>query len=76
MKYKKTIKQNGGNITLVGISPLALKNGNFYVTVIPFAASDKEHNIQLTNGGGLTVNFDYDPEKKGLIYKSKKWSGI
>jgi len=75
-QYKKTIKENGGNITLVGISPLGLEKGNFYITVLPFSASYKEKEVHLINGGALTVNFQYDPEKKWLIYKSKIWSGI
>jgi len=74
--YEKVIKENGGSIILVGISPLELEKGNFYVAVIPFSAFYKNKVVHLINGGGLTVNFQYDPDKKGLTYKSKKWSGI
>jgi len=35
-----------------------------------------KNNFNLGNGGGLTVYFNYDQKRKGLIYKSKKWSGI
>ncbi len=75
-EYEKIIKQNNGAIILVGISPLHLEQGNFYVAVIPFGATYKKGMTYLSNGGGLTVYFLYDPEKKGLIFKSKKWSGI
>jgi|SRR5580704_17136129 hypothetical protein len=75
-QYKKIIKENGGTITLVGISPLGLEKGNFYVAVIPFAASYKKNVVHLSNGGGQIVNFQYDQGKKALIYKSKKWTGI
>ncbi|HEX4373547.1 MAG TPA: hypothetical protein VHZ50_09625 [Puia sp.] len=74
--YKKVIEENGGKITLVGISPLELKEGIFSVGVIPFSASYKKKVLYLTNGGGLSVIFQYDAEKKGLLYKSKKWSGL
>jgi hypothetical protein len=75
-EYKKTIKENGGNIILVGISPLEFSNDKFYVGVIPFSASYKKKVVNLVNGGGLTVYFKYDLNKKGLVYKSKEWSGI
>ena len=75
-EYKKVIEENRGNITLVGISPLEFRRDNFYVAIIPFSATYQKKIVHLANGGGLTVNFQYDNEKKGLVFKSKKWSGI
>ena len=74
--YKKVITENGGNITIVGICPFEFRNGQFSVSVIPFSATYSKRIVNLSNGGGLTVYFEYDNEKKGLIYKMKKWNGI
>lgn len=73
--YKKTIRKNGGKITLVKMGSLEYRNGQFYVGVIPFLATYSRKTMHMANGGGLTVYFDYIP-KKGFIYKDKKWSGI
>lgn len=51
-------------------------NDKFYISIIPFAASINNDNVNLSNGGGLTVYFKYDKKKKGLIYIDKKWYGI
>jgi hypothetical protein len=75
-EYKKIIQENNGKITLVGISPLEFRNSNFYVAVIPFSATYKKEMMYLSNGGGLTVNFQFDAEKRGFVFKSKKWRGI
>jgi len=74
--YCKTISASGGSMTLVGISALELVNGEFYVVVIPFRASCDKKTVHLSNGGGLTVYFEYDSELKRLVFKSKEWSGI
>ena len=55
---------------------MEFRKGNFYVDVIPFSATYRKKMTYLSNSGGLAVTFQYDPEKKGLIFKSKKWSGI
>ena len=75
-EYKKIIEENNGNITIVGISPLEFRTDDFYVTVIPFSATFKKKMTFLSNGGGLIVNFQFDAEKKGFTFKSKKWKGI
>lgn len=75
-EYKKAIKVNGGSITVVGIRSLNLKDGNFYVSVIPFGVSYKKRRINFSNGGGWNIYFDYDFERKGLVYKSKDYIGI
>ena len=75
-EYKKAIKESGSRMVLVGISSLRLEKGIFYVGVIPFGASYKKKIVHLTNGGGLNVNFVYDPVQKLLVFKDEKWSGI
>lgn len=75
-EYKNAIKSNGGNIRVIGINSLDLRKGNFYVSVIPFSVVYKEGEIQFTTGGGWYIYFDYDVEKKGLIYRSKEKFGI
>ena len=74
--YKKVITENGGNVTIVGICPFEFRNGLFSVGVIPFSATYSKRMVRLSNGGGLTVYFEYDSGKNGLIYKTEKWSGI
>ncbi len=75
-EYKIAIKQNKGNVTIVGITPFNFRKGEFSCGIIPFSATYKKNNISMSNGGGLTIYFIYDSELKGLIYKSKKWTGI
>ena len=75
-EYITAIKQNKGNVSIVGITPFDFRKGEFSCGIIPFSATYKNNNISMSNGGGLTVYFTYDSQSKGLIYKSKKWTGI
>ena len=75
-EYIDAIKQSNGNTTIVGISPLDFRNGEFSVTVTPFSATFENNKLSLGNGGGLIVYFYFKQEKKGFIFKSKKWYGI
>jgi hypothetical protein len=75
-EYKKAIKDNDGSIRVVGISPLHLKDGNFFVPVIPFGVSYRKKELHFSNGGGWNFYYEYNTEKKGLIYKSSTYSGI
>jgi hypothetical protein len=74
--YVSVIKQNGGSVTIVGITSFDFRKGEFSCGIIPFAATYKDKNISMKNGGGLTVIFKYDSQLRGLVYKSKKWTGI
>ena len=71
-EYKNALKSNNGKIAVVGIRPLNFKDGNFYVSLITFRVSYKKRKINFINGGGWNIYFDYDPVKKGLVYKSKE----
>ena len=75
-EYIKAITQNNGSVTIVGISPFDFRKGQFSCGIIPFSATYSNNNINLGNGGGMTVYFTYDSKRKGLIYKNKKWRGI
>lgn len=75
-EYKAIIKQNGGEAIIVGICPFEYKNSLFSVSIIPFSATYSKKSVTLKNGGGLTVYFEYDNDKKALIYKTKNWYGI
>jgi hypothetical protein len=75
-EYKSAITQNNGSLVIVGITPFDFRRGEFSCGIIPFAATYKNNNISMTNGGGLTVYFTYDPKQEGLVYKTKKWRGI
>lgn len=74
--YINAIKENNGSVIIVGITPFDFRNGEFTCGIIPFSASYSNNNINLANGGGLTIYFKYDPKRHGLIYKNKKWKGI
>jgi hypothetical protein len=71
----KEIKANKGAIVLVKIVPLQYKNERFFVNVIPFLASAKGKNINLANGGGLSVKFNYNEKIKGFEFSETKSYG-
>lgn len=73
--YEKVIPKKG-KITIVGISPLEYRKGKFSVGVIPFSTTRSKKSVYFSSGGGLSVYFEFDPVKKGFIYKSKEWFGI
>jgi hypothetical protein len=75
-EYIDAIKQNKGSLIIVGITPFDFRNGEFSCGIIPFSATYKNDNINLGNGGGLTVYFIYDSKLKGLVYKNQKWTGL
>jgi hypothetical protein len=75
-EYKNVIKQNGGSITLIGISPLEYRHDNFYVGIIPFSVTRKKKMTYLSNGGGLIVNFQFDAAKKCFTFKGKEWNWL
>jgi hypothetical protein len=72
----KQIKANKGSIILVKIVPLQYKKEKFFVNVIPFLATAKAKNINMSNGGGLEVIFNYSDKTKGFVFLENKWSGI
>ena len=71
----KEIKANKGAIVLVKIVPLQYKNESFFVNVIPFLASAKGKNINLANGGGLSVKFNHNEKIKGFEFSETKSYG-
>ncbi len=75
-EYINAINQNKGSVIIVGITPFDFRKGEFSCGIIPFLTTFTRKNINMANGGGLTVYFTYDSERNGLIYKYKKWSGI
>ena len=75
-EYINAITQNNGSVIIVGITPFDFRKGEFSCGIIPFSATYTNNNVSLANGGGLTVYFKYDSKRKGLFYKTKKWTGI
>lgn len=71
----KEIKTNKGAIVLVKIVPLQFKNERFFVNVIPFLATAKGKNINMANGGGLSVAFKYSENSKGFEFLETKSYG-
>jgi hypothetical protein len=68
----KEIEANEGSIVLVKIVPLQYKKERFFVNVIPFLATSKRKNINLVNGGGLSVIFNYSDKVKGFEFSETK----
>jgi hypothetical protein len=75
-QYVSAINENNGSTIIVGITPFDFRKAEFSCGVITFIATYKNNNISMSNGGGLTIYFAYDPKRKGLLYKRKKWTGI
>ncbi len=73
--YVSVIKQNNGNVTIVGVTSFDFRKGQFSCGVIPFSATYLRKRVNFSNGGGLTVYFTYDSEREGLIFKNEKWWG-
>ncbi|SHN18742.1 hypothetical protein SAMN05216269_12016 [Flavobacterium xinjiangense] len=71
----KEIKAHKGSIILVKIVPLQYKKKSFFVNVIPFLATAKGKNINLANGGGLSVIFNYSDKNKGFEFSETKSYG-
>jgi hypothetical protein len=63
-QYVSAINENNGSTTIVGITPFDFRKGEFSCGVIPFSATHKNNQINMGNGGGLTIYFTYDPKKK------------
>ena len=71
----KEIKANKGSLILVKIVPLQYKKERFFVSVIPFLASAKGKKINLANGGGLEVTFNFNEKIKGFEFSETKSFG-
>ena len=70
------IKQKNGKMILIRIVPLRTEKGVFFVNVIPFHAHLNNGNLELSNGGGLKVDYKYDEKQGGLIYDKATFNGI
>ena len=71
----KKIKANDGSIILVKIVPLQYKKEKFYVSLIPFIATRKGKDINLGNGGGLSIFFKFSDEFNGFEFVETKSYG-
>jgi hypothetical protein len=71
----KEIKANKGSIVLVKIVPLQFKKERFFVNVIPFLATSKGKNINLSSGGGFSVKFNYSDKNKRFEFSETKSYG-
>lgn len=69
------IKAHKGSIILVKIVPLQYKQEKFFVNIIPFLATAKGKNIDMVNGGVLSVIFNYSDKIKGFVFSKNTWSG-
>jgi hypothetical protein len=57
-------------IYLTRIVPLRMKDGEFFINIIPFEVTYEKKNLHLVNGGAFVVNYKYDCETESLILKN------
>lgn len=69
------LKENK-SIILIRIVPLRIKNGKFFVNIIPFNVVSTSSGINYINSGGSTVEFLYDCSSKKFNILGVKTSGI
>jgi len=75
-EYRLMLQGNKKNTCVVGIGNLELRDGTFFVEIIPFQVTLIGSRVHLVNDGGLTVYFYYNSEDNGLIFNRKEWTGI
>ncbi len=72
----KTIKDKGGDIMLIRIVSLRIRNGVFFINIIPFQAIYNKGNLELVNSGGMKVQYSFSQELNGLVFEKANFSGI
>ncbi|RIV68838.1 hypothetical protein [Flagellimonas aequoris] len=72
----KTIKDKGGDIMLIRIVSLRIRNGVFFINIIPFQAIYNKGNLELVNSGGMKVEYLFSQELNGLVFEKANFSGI
>ena len=70
------IKKKDGKMILIRIVPLRVRNGTFFVNVIPFQAYYHKKRLELANGGGMKVEYKFDSELNGLTFVKAEFNGI
>ncbi|QJB37298.1 hypothetical protein HF324_05305 [Chitinophaga oryzae] len=64
------------SIILIRIVPLRIKNGNFFINIIPFNVVSTSSGINYINSGGSIVEFLYDCSSKKFNILGVKTNGI
>jgi hypothetical protein len=74
-QLKKILKTHE-YIQVIRIIPLRLKEGDFFVNIIPFKVSYRKRNFNFINEGGTKIIFQYDCSSNNLIFSEIKNFGI
>lgn len=56
-----------GPLILIRIVPMRVKNGVFFINIIPFKVIKTKRGINYINSGGATIRFNYDCKSKNFI---------
>lgn len=64
------------SFTLHKFFPLGFENKIFYVSVIPFRVSKDSSGVNLGNGGGCRMTYDFDNLRKQFIFQKVICWGI
>jgi len=67
---KSEFKKKGSDKYLTKIVPLRMKDGIFFINIIPFKVAYKKRNLRLINGGAFVTNYEYDCDKDKLELKN------
>lgn len=74
-ELQRKLKKNK-SLMLVRIVPLRVKEGRFFVNIIPFNVQRSKSGINYVNSGGSKVEFLYDCTNSTFILEETKNSGI
>jgi hypothetical protein len=68
--YEVDQKLKGENpITLIRIVPVRMKNGIFYINIIPFTVKRENRKINYINSGGDRISFEFDCSTNSFRFK-------
>lgn len=63
-------------IQLIRVVQLRVKEGQFFVNIIPFKVTYKKKNFSFINSGGEKIVYEYDKETKKFIFKEIRHGSI
>lgn len=72
----KQLLKKETSITLIRVIPLRVKQGDFFINIIPFSVQRKKKNYQYINSGGASVHYQFNTESKIFEMVEIKISGI
>ncbi|MEL6194367.1 MAG: hypothetical protein AAFR66_20065 [Bacteroidota bacterium] len=74
-QIRKFVRKNT-QITILKIFPLAVKEEEFSVFIVPFSVTYKKRKLNYINAGNFQASFRYDQTSMGLVFSHTKMNGI